>query len=526
MISLLVFISSLDFQKGKRRMPLVKNSSSLLRYRSQKLGASPSREPGPISLLAKAMPDGSSCRYDGHCGVSRTCSVDASGHGGTCEPFAALGEGKIVAASACFDACLKELRIDEHWYQEQWPVVEWSENFSSPGRPNGCLIVYHREPQGDRFKYLDEQDRQMPEVHGMPHSVLNWVNSRFRHIKRVDPLNDDANDNRWVALCTAPCMSDADCATRNDGDVPGYVCRQGACMRNPLFWGHDVPTSDTPREQMEATADMVIVTGATGGYMSGLTNLAASARYWAPQYKMVVYNLGGISSESIAQIRSWSNVLAVEWEGGVPSHYPPHVHEGKIYAWKPIIVNETVHKYGSIFWLDSGSTLAGPIQPMQEALQHQGIVLMKGQDLDMRPKAYAKSFEWFGYDKRSMAVGPHFSGNTQAFLFPSRYIETVVIPNCKCAFDPNCIAPHGSKLSNHRYDQTTISILAYMPKTRLPHYTEFLAASRSQLNSDLSKPSFKFVWTARQGCNFYAERDRELLGRTPNGGNYHYVPGV
>jgi hypothetical protein len=195
-----------------------------------------------------------------------------------------------------------------------------------------------------------------------------------------------------------------------------------------------------------------------------------------------------------------------------------------MYAWKPIIVNETVHKYGSIFWLDSGSTLAGPVQPVQEALQHQGIVLMKGQDLDMRPKASEKSFEWFGYDKRAMSVGPHFSGNTQAFLCPSRYMETVVIPNCKCALDPNCIAPAGSQLGNHRYDQTTISILAYMPKTRLPHYTEFLAASRDQLNPDLSKPSFKFVWTARQGCNFYAEHDPELNGQPPDGGYFHYIP--
>jgi hypothetical protein len=136
--------------------------------------------------------------------------------------------------------------------------------------------------------------------------------------------------------------------------------------------------------------------------------------------------------------------------------------------------------------------------------------LVKGQDIDMRPKASEKSFEWFGFDKRSMAVGPHFSGNTQAFMYPSRYIDTVVIPNCKCALDENCIAPAGSNLGSHRYDQTTISILAYAPKTRLPHYTEFLAASNAQLNSDLLKPSFKFVWTSRQGCRFYAERDAEL----------------
>jgi hypothetical protein len=470
--------------------------------------------------------DGASCRYDGHCGTSETCSVASGGIQGVCEPFAPKKDAKRSDASqACFDACMEELQIDEHWYQEMWPVVDWSEDITSQGRPIGCLIVYHREPQGDRFNYLDEQDRQeQPLYEGLPPSLVHWVENRFRHIKRVDPLSGDMNDNRWVALCTAPCTSDTDCSTKNDAGVPGFVCQTGACMRNPQFWGPEVPASETPRDQMEAAADMVLVTGVTSAYYIGLTNLAASARYWAPQYGMVVYNLGGLSTEQIASVRSWSNVLAVEWEDGVPEHYPPHIREGKVYAWKPIIVNETVHKYGSIFWLDGGSTLAGPIQPMQVALQHHGIALMKGQDLDMRERSNDKSFEWFGYDKGSMPVGPHFSGNTQAFMHPSRYIDTVVIPNTRCALDPSCIAPPGSDLGNHRYDQTTISILAYQPKVRLPHYTEFLAASAGQLNPDLTQPSFRFVWTSRATCNFYSIRDPELQGKPPDGGYFRYVP--
>jgi hypothetical protein len=471
---------------------------------------------------------GASCRYDGHCEVSRTCAVAADGTRGVCEPFAARGDAKkrSAASKSCFDACLKELRIDEHWYQEQWTVVDWSEDLASQGRPNGCLIVYHREPQGNRFNYLNEEDRQKkPLYEGIPPSLVDWVKNRFRHIKRVDPLSSRVDDNRWVALCTAPCAVDADCATKNDGDTPGFACREGACLRNPQFWGPEVPASDTSRDEMEDAADMVLVTGVTSGYYEGLVNLAASARYWAPQYKMVVYNLGGLSAGQIAAARSWSNVIAVEWEGGIPDRYPPHVHAGKIYAWKPIIVNETVHKYGSVFWLDGGSTLAGPIQPVQEALQHQGIALMKGQDLDMREMSSDKSFKWFGYDKSTMAVGPHFSGNTQAFLHPSRYTDTVVIPNARCALDPSCIAPPGSGLGDHRYDQTTISILAYQPKVRLPHYTEFLAADQGQLNPNLTLPSFKFVWTARAGCSFYSDRDPELRGKPPDGGYFRYVPG-
>lgn len=173
-------------------------------------------------------------------------------------------------------------------------------------------------------------------------------------------------------------------------------------------------------------------------------------------------------------------------------------------------VNETVHKYKSIFWMDAGSTLTGPVDPIEKILRIQGIMLVKGQDLNMR-LSHPGTYTWFGYDKETMATGPHYSGNTQAFLHPSRYTEKIVIPNAKCALDANCIAPPGSALHGHRYDQTSISILAYAPKTQLPHYTEYLAAQVTQLNPDLSKPSFKLVWTARQGCSFYATNENKLM---------------
>jgi hypothetical protein len=255
---------------------------------------------------------------------------------------------------------------------------------------------------------------------------------------------------------------------------------------------------------------MVIVTGATLGYMKGLTNLCASLRYWAPHHKVVVYNLGGMMAEHIQEIEGWQNVVAVEWRDGVPPQYPPHVSKGKIYAWKPIIVNETLHKYKSIFWLDAGSTVAGPITPIENVIQRTGLMLVKGQDMDMKQKSFEATYEWFNTTKETFQAGPHYSGNTQAFMLPSRYVESVVLPNAACAMDPNCISPLGARLRNHRYDQTTISILAYHPKVRAPHYTEYLAAGKNQLNPDMRKPSFKMILTSRQSVKFYSVLERGL----------------
>jgi hypothetical protein len=473
------------------------------------------------------------CHYDGHCPLRSTCEASGAAASteesvvggenirvkGLCQPMESRGthdptaDDDPTATESCITACRTELEMDEHFYQEAWPVQKWYEPVpASTGRPRGCLYVYHREPEGDRWKALQLQD-DSTKWKEVPPSVRNWTEHRFRHVIRVDPINDNVNDDTWMAYCHNTCETDTDCATAaaaaddSATSTPPFTCQLGACQRNNEYWNptngneSDDPTVHHP--------EMVIVTGATSTYLKGLTNLCASLRYWAPQHQVVVYNLGGFTADDIRDIEGWSNVKAVEWKAGVPKHYPPHVKKGKVYAWKPIIVNETLHKYKSIFWLDAGSTVAGPITPIEDVIQRTGIMLVKGQDNDMKPKSAEATYEWFNTTKETFKAGPHYSGNTQAFLYPSRYVESVVLPNALCAMDPKCISPAGAHLGNHRYDQTTISILAYNPKVRAPHYTEYLAAGRGQLNSDLTKPSFKMIWTTRQSIKYFTEWEKK-----------------
>jgi hypothetical protein len=161
-----------------------------------------------------------------------------------------------------------------------------------------------------------------------------------------------------------------------------------------------------------------------------------------------------------------------------------------------------------IFWLDAGNSLTGPVDAAEWILEQTGLFLVKGQDRSMGPMSHEKTYEWFGYNKTTIQFSsrPHYSGNTQAFLKPSRYYATIVKPNAQCAIDENCVAPPDSNLGNHRYDQTTLSILAYAPEVQAPHHTEYLACCSEQMKHNLSQPNFMFVWTARQGCAYYTQQ--------------------
>lgn len=122
-------------------------------------------------------------------------------------------------------------------------------------------------------------------------------------------------------------------------------------------------------------------------------------------------------------------------------------------------------------------------------------------DDNMMPKAHEKTFEWFNYTKSTFVAGPHYSGNTQGYLYPSESFDNIVIPNYKCAMDKECIQPEGSSLSNHRYDQTSLSIVSYQYHVMAQPHTEFLAASNPQ--TDFRQPAEKLIWTARSGSNNY-----------------------
>jgi Protein of unknown function (DUF1647) len=501
------------------------------------------------------------CQYDGECPTRMICGANgnstttATSKGkskkkGVCvaipspdwslywkteAPVFNFGSTSNTNEKSCLDACLTELRMDELFFQGSWPTELY--NYSLPAtlhRPESCLITFSRtkDPllRQKHWQHLSDMDRGV-KWNDVPPSIRHWVETRFRSVVRTDPVSGRLSNSRWLAYCSATCSSDSDCftlASNNASRPPPFSCQKQVCQRNPAFWKKpgrkyssrnvkSVVTAPTGAPNLSASQltnssrndedddsdseGLIVVTGASITYFMGLDNLAGSLRHWAPKHKLVVYNLGGLRASELDAIRSWSNVLSVEWPDGVPNFYPPHVHHGKTYAWKPIIINETVHRYGKIFWLDAGSTVTGSITPVNTILERDGIMLMRGQDEDMLATSHPATYKWFNTTKATANVGPHFAGNTQAYMYPSRWIRRLVIPNAACAWDVNCISPPGANLLTHRFDQTSMSILAYHPKARAPHYTEYLAAQPSQLNDG---SSFKFVWTSRQHCVKYS----------------------
>jgi hypothetical protein len=471
------------------------------------------------------------CNFDGHCPIGTTCvGHSLSSKGGVCQEYRPSTRSELLQPppsasaaddrfNACVQKCRTELEWDEHYYfYDDTPELNTIPHIhntlpasSNGNRPAGCLLVFERVPGIN--KTLVHTTREQ------------WMEARSaQHIVRVDPLVEgDFDQNNyirnmtfnppalyksgvlWTAFCYLPlCKTDADCGNHRDSNNNNnfHYCDQSrrVCDRHKPYW-----------TQYNNASKTILVTGANQGYFSGLSNIAASARFWAPDNPMVVYNLG-LTDEQLETVKTWRNVIAVEWKDGIP-YQQKHVQMLHTYAWKSLAINESVHKYHNIFWLDAGATYTGPIDGLEHYLQRHGIFLVRGQDLSMKEKSHPDTYKYLNLDKKTFVGGPHYAGGIQGHLLPSRYIDTIVKPNAACALKAQCIAPDGSNLGVHRYDQTTLSILAYGLYQQIPHHTEFLAASSNQLDPDLTKPNSMFMWTARQSCIFYSNRENNNVNR-------------
>lgn len=246
---------------------------------------------------------------------------------------------------------------------------------------------------------------------------------------------------------------------------------------------------------------MVFVTAANARYFPALVNLVGSIHYWAPERRIVAYDLG-LESAQLEKLAQWRNVEVVR--RFIPAGAPPHVGIVHNYAWKPIALSHALGRYGRILWIDAGSDLRSPPDAMLRDLEDNGHFFVQGQDLDMTLMSQDRSYEVLGATKEDFKGLGHFAASLQGYIRGGPAYYRILRPMTEYALNEQCIAPTGSDLSNHRYDQTLLSILIYQSGLDVTPHTEMVAASREELEPDPASPSAAVVYTAHGRSDEYA----------------------
>mmetsp|Transcript_17923 Transcript_17923/g.58874 ORF Transcript_17923/g.58874 Transcript_17923/m.58874 type:complete len:533 (-) Transcript_17923:233-1831(-) len=241
------------------------------------------------------------------------------------------------------------------------------------------------------------------------------------------------------------------------------------------------PLEAMPRKKEIADScgkSRALVSAASHEYFERLANLVGSIHVWASDIPIVVYDVG-LTERQNQQLQGWRNVSVRKLDF---SKLPEHVRwtgwEESTYAFKPIVIRKALTDYQCILWLDSGIELRRDVSWAFDWMgERKALFLASGWPFPnswVHPQSLrslnvteeSSSFGVFADEKghASLEVWSGVVGFNQA---DAKMMRLVVEPWYECALNRECIAPLGSNKTNHRQDQTILSILFYKHRTSL-----------------------------------------------------------
>lgn len=247
-------------------------------------------------------------------------------------------------------------------------------------------------------------------------------------------------------------------------------------------------------------ANMVVATATNDGYAYSALNLAKSAIYWGAS-KVVVYDLG-MSDANKKMLRDCGLLVREgKWN-------PDWQHSVKDFGWKGYVIRDAVDEEGEVLYLDAGSEVRGDLAPLFQIIWQDGTLLFTGQDAGARRWTHPDAAAALGISMDVLTgpdgkeLGSLWAGG-QGWKKGSQPYTDILVPWALACESKDKIAPSGSDLSNHRQDQTALTLIAYNAGWKTFH-TDLLAASRPQGTREES--SEQVVWTARGSNGEYSDQ--------------------
>ena len=200
--------------------------------------------------------------------------------------------------------------------------------------------------------------------------------------------------------------------------------------------------------------DLTIVTGASANHFMSLRQLLASIQQHESAVPVIIFDLG-LSPTQRKQLEH-HDVRTFEF-----ARYPPYFNidvDAGQYAWKPVIIADTMHEVGkNVLWLDAGCLLTGKLTFVRQLLAYLGIY---------SPRSSGTVQDWtHPTTLHKLAVTtavrrlPNRAGGIVGVNYRNSTCRTLIDTWRECALDPAIIAPRGSSRKNHRQDQSVLSVL-------------------------------------------------------------------
>lgn len=141
-------------------------------------------------------------------------------------------------------------------------------------------------------------------------------------------------------------------------------------------------------------------------------------------------------------------------------NYPEFVElKHKTYSWKPIIIHDVYSEAdGNILWLDSANIIRKPLKQIWETISQSGTYVPYSGSGSLREWTVNETLEYMNVPESWNEIRNR-AGNTCGFSTRFTFNTFLLNEWRKLALVKECIKPNGANRSNHRDDQSLLTIL-------------------------------------------------------------------
>ncbi|XP_076320503.1 uncharacterized protein LOC143230582 isoform X2 [Tachypleus tridentatus] len=233
--------------------------------------------------------------------------------------------------------------------------------------------------------------------------------------------------------------------------------------------------TDTPWLYFSNNSNMtlpVIVTAVLPGESEVALVFIKSSEKFMPEHSLILYGLD-LSVREATALQEACNLTKCTVRMFEFDYLPSHLHNLKLSAYRPVIIQEVLNKVGAVLWLDVQYTFKKKIPcHLLKRAEKNGLVMWKV-DHPTSSLTHQKMFDYFQVSQVYYYFH-HMVESSHLILYNTETIHyRLMLPWVRCALTLDCIAPIGSQRFGcrfnkkplyrysgcHRYDMSALNVV-------------------------------------------------------------------
>lgn len=214
---------------------------------------------------------------------------------------------------------------------------------------------------------------------------------------------------------------------------------------------------------------LTIVTGASEEYFQTLTdNLLDSISTYEPNAKVIVWDLG-LSDTQCTELKirfPEATILRFPF-ADYPAHYAL---SAQSYAWKSAAIYKSLNlsRTDLLFWLDAGCKLKGHLNAVRHLIHRHGFYSPYSSTTIQELTSPLVIEEFESICSKDVPNKRMLSGGIVGVKISSPFARRLIWEWYQLSKLSGLIVPNGSNRSNHRQDQSLLSLIYYCSRKQVP----------------------------------------------------------